>query len=165
MTTHAPPSTSSSNIDTPLSGFKRRRLSSQKNKEELAYTASTIQKKAYILGDRREHALPIGCGVDMCTVKLITAEYDDDRWSSSSNSSSDEGRQLQSNQLQQQQGQQEEEDCKCKDEMGESSSSSNSNMNDAAVIEMQMYANLVTSTRQLYYIDAIAFATKSTSKR
>ena len=153
MTTHAPPSTSS--IDAPLSGFKRRRLSSQKNKEELAYTASTIHKKAFIQGDRREHALPlpIGCGVDMCTVKLVTAaEYDDDRWSSSS---SDEGRQLQSNQLgeQQQQGQQ------------KSSSSNNSNMNDAAVIEMQMYANLVTSTRQLYYTDDLALATKATSKR
>jgi hypothetical protein len=162
MTTHAPPTTS--NAPTRTSGFKRRRLSSQKNKEELAYTASTIQKKAYIQGDRREHALPIGCGVDMCTVKLVTAaEYDDDRWSSSS--SSDEGRQLQSNQLQQQQGQQEE-DCKCKDETGESSSSNNSNnMNDAAVIEMQMYANLVTSTRQLYYTDDLALATKSTSKR
>ena len=162
MTLHAPPSTSS--INAPLSGFKRRRLSAQKSKEELAYTASTIQKKAFILGDRREHALPIGCGVDMCTVKLVTAaEYDDDdRWSISSNS--DEGRQLQSNQLQQQQGQQEE-DCKCKDEMGESSSSNNSNMNDAAVIEMQMYANLVTSTRQSYHTNDLALATKSTSKR
>ena len=163
MTLHAPPSTSS--INAPLSGFKRRRLSAQKSKEELAYTASTIQKKAFILGDRREHALPIGCGVDMCTVKLVTAaEYDDDRWSSSSSSSSDEGQQLQSNQLQQHRGQQEE-DCKCKDEMGESSSSNNSNMNDAAVIEMQMYANLVTSTRQSYHTNDLALATKSTSKR
>ena len=165
MTLHAPPSTSS--INAPLSGFKRRRLSAQKNKEELAYTASTIQKKAFILGDRREHALPIGCGVDMCTVKLVTAaEYDDDRWSSSSSSSSsDEGQQLQSNQLQQHRGQQEE-DCKYKDETGESSSSSNSiNMNDAAVIEMQMYANLVTSTRQSYYTNDLALATESTSKR
>lgn len=160
MTLHAPPSTSS--INAPLSGFKRRRLSAQKSKEELAYTASTIQKKAFILGDRREHALPIGCGVDMCTVKLVTAaEYDDDRWSSSS---SDEGRQLQSNQLQQQQGQQEE-DCKCKDETGEFSSNNKNNMNDAAVIEMQMYANLVTSTRLSYYTDDLALETKLTSIR
>ena len=158
MTLHAPPSTSS--INAPLSGFKRRRLSAQKSKEELAYTASTIQKKAFILGDRREHALPIGCGVDMCTVKLVTAaEYDDDSWR---RSNSDEGQHLQSNQLQQQQGHQEED---CKDETGESSSSSNSNMNDAAVIEMQMYANLVTSTRQSYHTNDLALATKSTSKR